>query len=38
VRKNQSSLTGDDLKAAYFTGENANRKEVGGYGILIGKV
>lgn len=28
----------DELKAAYFTGKNANRKLVGGYGIAIGKV
>jgi methyltransferase (TIGR00027 family) len=26
------------LKAAYFTGKNANRKVVGGYGIVLGKV
>jgi methyltransferase (TIGR00027 family) len=26
------------LKKAYFTGKNANRKVVGGYGIVIGKV
>jgi len=28
----------EELKAAYFTGKNANRKLVGGYGIAIGKV
>ncbi|PKO14449.1 MAG: SAM-dependent methyltransferase [Chloroflexi bacterium HGW-Chloroflexi-10] len=28
----------DDLKAAYFTGKNASRKIVGGYGIVVGKV
>jgi methyltransferase (TIGR00027 family) len=27
-----------ELKAAYFTGKNASRKVVGGYGIVIGKV
>jgi methyltransferase (TIGR00027 family) len=27
-----------ELKAAYFTGNNASRKVVGGYGIVIGKV
>jgi len=31
-------VTRDELKAAYFTGKNANRKLVGGYGIVIGKV
>lgn len=28
----------DDLKTAYFTGKNAERKVAGGYGIAIGKV
>jgi methyltransferase (TIGR00027 family) len=28
----------EDLKAAYFTGKNASRKVVGGYGIVIGTV
>jgi len=28
----------DDLKAAYFTGQNAGRAVVGGYGIVIGRV
>jgi methyltransferase (TIGR00027 family) len=28
----------DDLKAAYFTGKNAGRAVVGGYGIVIGRV
>lgn len=28
----------DELKAAYFTGKNANREMVAGYGIVIGKV
>ena len=27
-----------ELKAAYFSGKNASRKVVGGYGIVIGKV
>lgn len=27
-----------ELKTTYFTGKNANRKVVGGYGIVIGKV
>ena len=27
-----------DLKSAYFTGKNAGRKVVGGYGIATGKV
>lgn len=31
-------VTTEELKAAYFTGKNANRKVVGGYGIAIGKV
>lgn len=31
-------VTTDELKAAYFTGKNASRKVVGGYGIVIGKV
>jgi methyltransferase (TIGR00027 family) len=30
-------VTVDDLKAAYFTGKNANRKIVDGYGIVLGK-
>ena len=28
----------ETLKAAYFTGKNANRKVAGGYGIVIGKM
>ena len=31
-------VTTEELKAAYFTGKNANRKVVGGYGIAIGMV
>lgn len=31
-------VTVDELKAAYFTGKNASRQVVGGYGIVIGKV
>ena len=31
-------VNAEALKAAYFTGKNASRKVVGGYGILIGKV
>ena len=31
-------VTREELKAAYFTGKNARRKVVGGYGIVIGKV
>lgn len=31
-------VTMNELKAAYFTGINASRKVVGGYGIVIGKV
>jgi methyltransferase (TIGR00027 family) len=31
-------VTMDELKTAYFTGKNANRKVLGGYGIVIGKV
>jgi methyltransferase (TIGR00027 family) len=31
-------VTRDELKATYFTGKNANRKVVGGYGIVIGMV
>ena len=31
-------VTMDELRAAYFTGKNASRKVVGGYGIVIGKV
>lgn len=31
-------VTSEELKAAYFTGKNANRKVVGGYGIVIGKI
>jgi len=31
-------ITTDELKAAYFTGMNANRKVAGGYGIVIGKI
>lgn len=31
-------VTTDELKAAYFTGKNANRKLMGEYGIAFGKV
>ncbi len=31
-------VNAEALKAAYFTGKNASRKVVGGYGIAIGKV
>lgn len=31
-------VNSDDLKAAYFTGQNAGRAVVGGYGIVIGRV
>ena len=31
-------VNAEALKAAYFTGKNASRKVVGGYGIVIGKV
>lgn len=31
-------ISTDELKAAYFTGKNASRRVVGGYGIVIGKV
>lgn len=31
-------ITAYDLKAAYFTGKNAGRKVVNGYGIVIGKI
>jgi methyltransferase (TIGR00027 family) len=31
-------VTSEELKAAYFTGKNANRRVVGGYGIVIGKL
>jgi methyltransferase (TIGR00027 family) len=31
-------ISTDELKAAYFTGKNASRKVVGGYGIVIGRV
>lgn len=31
-------VSADDLKAAYFTGKNASRNVVGGYGIVIGKI
>jgi methyltransferase (TIGR00027 family) len=31
-------ITSEELKAAYFTGKNASRKVVGGYGIVIGRV
>jgi len=33
-----NDVTADELKAAYFTGKNASRKVVGGYGIVIGEV
>ena len=29
-------VTTEELKASYFTGKNANRKVVGGYGIVVG--
>ena len=28
----------NDLKAAYFTGKNAERAVIGGYGIVIGQI
>ena len=31
-------VTTEELKTAYFSGKNANRKVVGGYGIVIGRV
>jgi O-methyltransferase involved in polyketide biosynthesis len=31
-------VNSDDLKAAYFTGQNAGGAVVGGYGIVIGRV
>lgn len=31
-------VTSEELKAAYFTGKNASRKVMGGYGIVIGKI
>jgi methyltransferase (TIGR00027 family) len=31
-------VTTEELKASYFTGKNANRKVVGGYGIVVGRV
>jgi methyltransferase (TIGR00027 family) len=31
-------VTAEELKAAYFSGKNANRKVVGGYGIVVGRV
>lgn len=31
-------VTMEELKTAYFTGKNANRKVVGGYGIVVGRV
>lgn len=31
-------VNANDLKVAYFTGKNVNRKIVGGYGIAIGRV
>jgi methyltransferase (TIGR00027 family) len=31
-------VTTEELKTAYFTGKNANRKVVGGYGIVVGRV
>ena len=31
-------VTTEELKTAYFTGKNANRKMVGGYGIVVGRV
>lgn len=33
-----SEVSSVDLKAAYFTGKNARRKVVGGYGIAVGRV
>lgn len=32
------NVTSKELKATYFTGRNASRKVMGGYGIVIGKV
>ena len=31
-------VTTEELKTAYFNGKNANRKVVGGYGVVIGRV
>lgn len=31
-------MTTEDLKTAYFTGKNADRKVASGYGIVVGKV
>jgi len=31
-------ITSEELNAAYFTGKNASREVVGGYGIVIGKL
>lgn len=31
-------ITTEELKTAYFTGKNANRKVAGGYGIVVGRV
>ena len=31
-------VTTEELKTAYFTGKNANRKVVGGYGIVVGRI
>ncbi len=36
--KSVKDVNAEALKAAYFTGKNASRKVVGGYGIAIGKV
>jgi O-methyltransferase involved in polyketide biosynthesis len=31
-------VTTEELRSAYFSGKNANRKVVGGYGIVVGRV
>ena len=31
-------VTTEELRTAYFTGKNANRKVVGGYGIVVGRL
>ena len=36
--KQVKDITADELKAAYFYGNNAGRKVVAGYGIVVGKL
>ena len=36
--KSVKDVNAEALKATYFTGKNASRKVVGGYGIAIGTV